>query len=109
MTWSGRDMRFAIHENGTVELSREQVEPTEPDGDEIVVRIEATPVNSRDVGLLLGPADLSRNEEVGDENRYLLTLNVSPPAPFHCLSTRESLPIGNEAANEEFLIDPQLG
>jgi hypothetical protein len=81
MTWSGREMRSTIHQNGAVVLSQEQVELTEPD-DEVVVRIEATPVNSRDIGPSLGPADLSWNEKVGDENHYILTLNVSPTHPL---------------------------
>ncbi|WP_415264637.1 hypothetical protein [Pseudomonas serbica] len=52
-------MRSTFHKNGTIVLSREQAELTEPDDDEVVVRIETTPVNSSDIGLLLGPADLS--------------------------------------------------
>ncbi|WP_204314437.1 hypothetical protein, partial [Klebsiella aerogenes] len=56
-----------IAEDGLLSLSLVDVETGDPGDDEIVVRIEATPINPSDLGLLLGPADLSTlRETCGD-------------------------------------------
>jgi len=99
MTWTGREMRSTIYIDGTVILSLSQVELTEPGDDEIVVRVEATPINPSDIGLLLGPADLSRIEVVGNDDQRLVKLCV-PPNSLPSIAGRlgHPLPIGNEGA-----------
>lgn len=99
MTWTGREMRSTIHIDGTVILSLSQVELTEPGDDEIVVRVEATPINPSDIGLLLGPADLSRIEVVGNDNQRLVKLRV-PSSRLPSIAGRLGHPllIGNEGA-----------
>jgi NADPH:quinone reductase-like Zn-dependent oxidoreductase len=96
MAWTGREMRSTIDKNGTLVLSLDQVELTEPGDDEVIVRVEATPINPSDIGLLLGPADLT-HIEASDGPR--LTLAV-PPARLAAVAGRigQSLPIGNEGA-----------
>ncbi|MHC6227096.1 zinc-binding dehydrogenase [Pseudomonas sp. X10] len=99
MTWTGREMRSTIDKNGTLVLSLDQVELGEPGDDEVVVRIEAAPVNPSDTGLLLGPADLS-NIEVSDKpGAPRLTLTV-PTTRLAAVAGRigQSLPVGNEGA-----------
>jgi NADPH:quinone reductase-like Zn-dependent oxidoreductase len=59
MTFTGRELRSTIHHDGRLTLSLEEVQVDDPADDEIVVRIEAAPINPSDLGLLLGPADLS--------------------------------------------------
>jgi NADPH:quinone reductase-like Zn-dependent oxidoreductase len=59
MAFTGRELRSKIEENGSLTLSLETVEIGDPADDEIVVRVEATPINPSDLGLLLGPADVS--------------------------------------------------
>jgi NADPH2:quinone reductase len=99
MTWTGREMRSTIHIDGTVILSLSQVELTEPGDDEIVVRVEATPINPSDIGLLLGPADLSRIEVVGNDDQRLVKLRV-PSSRLPSIAGRLGHPllIGNEGA-----------
>lgn len=99
MTWTGREMRSTIHIDGTVILSLSQVELTEPGDDEIVVRVEATPINPSDIGLLLGPSDLSRIEVVGNDDQRLVKLCV-PSNRLPSITGRlgHPLPIGNEGA-----------
>ena len=45
----------------------------EPTDDEVVVRVEATPLNPSDLGLLFGPADMSDGESVGQRRRPVVT------------------------------------
>lgn len=59
MAFTGRELRSTIHHDGRLTLSLEEVQVDDPADDEIVVRIEAAPINPSDLGLLLGPADMS--------------------------------------------------
>lgn len=62
MGFTGRELRSKIDEDGRLSLSLQQVLLEDPADDEIVVRVEAAPINPSDLGLLLGPADLSTLE-----------------------------------------------
>ena len=53
------------HKSGELELSLAKVEVPEPGPDQVVVRVEATPINPSDLGLLLGPADMAAATTVG--------------------------------------------
>ncbi|MFK0378769.1 zinc-binding dehydrogenase [Pandoraea sp. NPDC090278] len=99
MAWIGRELRSTIDESGTLVLSLDQVELTEPGDDEVVVQVEATPVNPSDIGLLLGPADLSHIEPPVGSPLTTLKLTV-PPARLKAVAGRigQSLAVGNEGA-----------
>ena len=56
---TGLQLRSLIKASGELELRLADVAVGEPAADEVVVRIEASPINPSDLGLLLGPADLS--------------------------------------------------
>jgi NADPH:quinone reductase-like Zn-dependent oxidoreductase len=58
MAFTGRELRSTIDEAGRLILSLDDVVIEDPADDEIIVRIEAAPINPSDLGLLLGPADL---------------------------------------------------
>ena len=66
MPFTGRELRSRIGEDGTLSLHLETVEVGDPAEDEIVVRVEAAPINPSDLGLLLGPADLSTLQRDGE-------------------------------------------
>ncbi|MBC8641339.1 NADH oxidase [Caballeronia sp. EK] len=99
MGWMGRELRSTVDRCGTLTVSLDTVEVTEPGDDEVVVRVEATPVNPSDIGLLLGPADLSSIEtnESGSLSQVKLTV---PRAHLASIAGRigKSLPVGNEGA-----------
>lgn len=99
MTWMGRELRSTINADGRLVLSLARVELAEPDDDEVIVRVEATPVNPSDMGLLLGPADLSRIEVSGSHDEPELALSV-PSARLAAVAGRlgRSLSVGNEGA-----------
>ena len=59
---SGLQLRSLIKKSGELELSLLNVPTQEPGPDEVVVRVEATPINPSDLGLLTGAADLPSPE-----------------------------------------------
>lgn len=98
MTLKGRELRSLMTAEGRLNLSLVEVDITDPVDDEIVVRIEAAPVNPSDLGLLVGPADLSTMETVAGTQPGL-TFAV-PSARLQAMAARldQSLAVGNEGA-----------
>jgi len=96
---TGRELRSTVRESGTLELSLEEVTLPEPAADEVIVRVEAAPINPSDLGLLLGPADVATLRAAGTSARPVLTFDV-PSARLAGLKARfgQSLPAGNEGA-----------
>jgi NADPH:quinone reductase-like Zn-dependent oxidoreductase len=96
---TGRELRSTVHEDGTLQLTLEDVALGDPAADEVIVRVEAAPINPSDLGLLLGPADISTLRAGGTAERPILTFDV-PAARFAGLKARvgQSLPVGNEGA-----------
>ena len=56
-------MQSCVHENGTVECALKEVEVPSPSGDEVLVEIDAAPINPSDLGLMFGAADPSSAQE----------------------------------------------
>lgn len=92
-------LRSLVKSSGELELSLAVVPIPEPGPDEILVRIEASPINPSDLGLLLGPADLSTAKVSGEGEAAVVTAQV-PPQAMRMLAARldESMPVGNEGA-----------
>jgi NADPH:quinone reductase-like Zn-dependent oxidoreductase len=91
-------LRSRIDEDGTFTLSLEQIEVGAPAEDEIVVRVEATPINPSGLGLLLGPVDLATLTPPAD-GRVGLTGTV-PRERLAGVAGRigRAMPAGNEGA-----------
>jgi NADPH:quinone reductase-like Zn-dependent oxidoreductase len=70
-----------------------------PAADEVVVRIEGTPINPSDLGLLLGAADLAGARFGGSLEMPVVTAPV-PAGRMASMAGRlgESMPVGNEGA-----------
>jgi NADPH2:quinone reductase len=83
----------------TVQLSLETVEVPAPGPDEVLVRVEAAPINPSDLGLLLAGADVSAAVRGGTADRPVVTLPL-PAAAMLALRARigTPLPVGNEGA-----------
>ncbi len=60
---TGLQLRSLLKKSGELEVSLAQVAVPEPEADEVVVRVEASPINPSDLGLLLGPADHARRQK----------------------------------------------
>lgn len=92
-------LRSEIKSNHTLELSLADVPMPEPEADEVVIRIEAAPLNPSDLGLLFGPAKLSTAIISGSAERPVVTAEVSPKVmPALAVRVDKSLPVGNEGA-----------
>jgi NADPH:quinone reductase-like Zn-dependent oxidoreductase len=98
-TTTGLELRTLIKSSGALELSLKRKPIPEPASDEVVVRVQASPINPSDLGLLLGPADPSTFKSSGSGDDVVVTGKV-PDAALKGLAARldESMPIGNEGA-----------
>jgi NADPH:quinone reductase-like Zn-dependent oxidoreductase len=96
---NGLQLRSLIKNCGELELSLVKVPTPEPGPDEVVVRVEATPINPSDLGLLIGPADMSTAKVTGTKDQPVITARV-PEAAMGAMAARldESMPVGNEGA-----------
>jgi NADPH:quinone reductase len=56
---AGLELRSTVTSAGELEVALVSAPTPTPKPDEVVVRVEATPINPSDLGLLFGPADLS--------------------------------------------------
>ncbi len=92
-------LRSLVKASGELELSLAQVPTPQPAEDEILVRIEGTPINPSDLGLLIGPADLSQATATGAGPAAKVTAPVAPQF-LKALKPRldQSMPVGNEGA-----------
>ena len=96
---TGLQLRSRIAKSGDLELSLAKVELPEPGPDQVLVKVEATPINPSDLGLLLGPADMATAKSSGSGDDIKVTAKV-PAALLAFLAARldEAMPVGNEGA-----------
>ena len=96
---TGLQLRSLIKSSGELEISLLNVPTPEPGPDEVVVRVEATPINPSDLGLLTGAADLSTVKVSGSKESPVVTAKV-PEAGMRAMAGRldQSMPVGNEGA-----------
>lgn len=99
MTTTSKQLRTLVTEDGTLELSLVDVQIPDPGPDEILVKIEATPLNPSDLALLIGPADMSTARVSGTADSPVVTADI-PEGLRNMVAGRvgESLPLGNEGA-----------
>ncbi len=97
----GLQLRSLIKDDNTLELSLAEVEIPEPGADEVLVRVQAAPINPSDLALLLGPADVASAVASGTAERPVITAAI-PPASMASVASRvgESMAVGNEGAGE---------
>lgn len=92
-------LQTLVRADQTVELSLRPVDVPQPGPDQVLVRVEATPVNPSDLGLLLAGADLSAAVWSGTADRPVVTAPL-PDAAMRAVRARvgEPMPAGNEGA-----------
>jgi NADPH:quinone reductase-like Zn-dependent oxidoreductase len=96
---TGLQLRSLIKKSGELELSLARVDVPEPGPDQVVVRVEASPINPSDLGLLLGPADMAGARAAGSGETVKVTASVPATAlPFLAARLDQSMPVGNEGA-----------
>jgi NADPH:quinone reductase-like Zn-dependent oxidoreductase len=96
---TGLQLRSLIKKSGELEISLVNVPIPEPSADEVVVRVEASPINPSDLGLLVGAADMATAKASGTREAPVITAKV-PEAAMRAMAGRldESMPVGNEGA-----------
>lgn len=91
----GKQLVSTLEADGrlTVELREEVL--ADPVGSEILVKVEAAPINPSDLGLLFGPADVANADYA--EGRIVAQM---PEAAVRAMVGRhgEAMPVGNEGA-----------
>lgn len=92
-------IRTLITPEGKLELSLVEAPVKAPGADQVVVRVEGTPINPSDLGLLVGAADMSTATQGGTKDRPTITANVPEPG-LRAMKARlgQSLAVGNEGA-----------
>jgi len=96
---SGLELRSKITSGGKLELSLEEAVVPELATDEVVVRVEASPINPSDLGMLLGPADASTFTAGGTAQRPNATATVPQPRLASVAGRLDqAMLVGNEGA-----------
>jgi NADPH2:quinone reductase len=95
----GLQLQSLITAQGRLEIRLVDVPVPAPADDEVLIRIEATPINPSDQGLLLGAADLSTLASEGQGSGTVAHAGV-PERGMRAMAGRlgQSLPVGNEGA-----------
>jgi NADPH2:quinone reductase len=92
-----KQIRSEVTKEGKLLIYVESTGMPEPKEDEVLIRIEASPINPSDLGLLIGPADVSSMSVSGEGENAVVTMDI-PEGLLRMLETRldQSLPVGNE-------------
>ena len=94
-----RQIQSTITSGGELRLTIADVPTPDPRSDEVVVRVEAAPINPSDLGLLIGGADMDQAAVSGTPDAPVVTA----PIPEQLLAAQtarfdEPMPCGNEGA-----------
>jgi NADPH:quinone reductase len=93
------ELRSLVTSAGILELSLHDVPVPTPGPDEVLVRIEASPINPSDLGLLVAGADMTRATVTGTPDRPVVTAPLAAGATKTMTARLDkSLPVGNEGA-----------
>ena len=99
MATTARQLRSLVTEDAVLRLSIEETEIPDPAPHEVLVRVEATPINPSDLGLLFGVADMTTARFSGSADAPVVEADV-PENGMRMMAGRigQSLPVGNEGA-----------
>jgi NADPH:quinone reductase len=96
---TGLQLRSLVDSSGDLELSLARVPTPVPAANEVVVRIEAAPLNPSDLGLLFAGADMSKATRRGTPDEPRIAARI-PEGALRGMAARfgQSMPVGNEGA-----------
>ncbi len=99
MADTGLQLRSTITQDRVLELTLVDIPIPKPGPGDVVVQVEATPLNPSDLALLFGPADLSTVKVSGTAERPVVTADI-PAEMMKMVAARvgQSMPVGNEGA-----------
>lgn len=98
-TGTALQLRSLVKSSGELEVSLVRAPIPEPGADEVLVRIDASPINPSDLGLLFGAADMATARVSGTPEQPVVTATV-PEKLMKSMAGRidQSMPVGNEGA-----------
>jgi NADPH2:quinone reductase len=92
-------LRSLVKRSGALELSLVEAPLAPPAPDEVIVRVDAAPMNPSDLGLLFGAADLRTARASGTPSRPVVTADIAPTAMGSMAGRLDaSMAVGNEGA-----------
>ena len=92
-------LRSLVKPDGTLQIDLEPTPVPALGADDVLIRMQATPINPSDIGLLFGSADLSTVRVAGSADRPLVTARIPERAmPGMAARLGQSMPVGNEGA-----------
>ena len=92
-----KQIRSEVTKEGKLLISIKNTEIPVPKEDEVLIKIEATPINPSDLGLLIGPADVASMTVSGEGEDSEVNMDI-PENFLRVVTDRigQSLPVGNE-------------
>ncbi|MFC6203947.1 zinc-binding dehydrogenase [Psychrobacter urativorans] len=99
MTDKNIQLVSTISDDHKLTLTLQDIDMPQPSADEVVVRLEAAPLNPSDFGVMFSMADMSTAVQTGTEQNPIVTADV-PTKFMPALKTRvnKDTPVGNEGA-----------
>ena len=94
-----RQLRSLVDRSGEVRLSLETVDTPQPGPHQVLVRVEAAPINPSDLALMLAMADVDRATSGGTPDEPAVTAPISEKVmPALRGRVGASMPVGNEGS-----------
>ncbi len=95
----GLQLQSLVKSSGELEIRLAKVPVPQPGPDDIVVRVEATPINPSDLGMLFARADMATAKASGTPDSPVITAPI-PEKALTALAARldKPMPVGNEGA-----------
>jgi NADPH:quinone reductase len=92
-------LRSLVKPSGELELSLHGIPVPSLAPDDVLIQVQATPLNPSDIGLLFGAADVSTAKASGTANSPVVSMQIAPAA-MKSMAGRmgQSMPVGNEGA-----------
>jgi NADPH2:quinone reductase len=95
----GLQLQSTVKSDNTLELSLAEVAVPEPRESQVLIRVEASPINPSDLGLLFGGADMTTAQYSGTTDRPIVKADI-PAAAMASMAARldQPMPVGNEGS-----------
>ena len=92
---SNKQITSTVTDEGKLEIAITEAERPTPGEDEVIIEIEATPINPSDLGLLIGPGDI--NTLKAEDSKIIMDV---PKAIMGAMEPRlnKPMPVGNEGS-----------
>ena len=93
------ELTSTISEDNKLEVALSEIEIPQPGENQVVIRIEAAPINPSDLGVMFSAADMTTASQSGSADRPVISADV--PAKFMGAVKKrvgKAIPVGNEGA-----------